>query len=82
MNELAHLEHAKDRLERELGVWTTNQKRVGSRLQSVRERIALLQRALEEMEPSAERAAPSPDQGAEDDSQKAETPWREVTLEY
>lgn len=83
LNELAHLEHAKDQLERELGVWTTNQKRVGSRLQLVRQRIALLQKMLGgKMEPSAKRHAPSTNQEAEDDSQEAGPPWREVPLEY
>ena len=82
VNKLAHLEHAKDQLERELEIWTTNQKRVGSRLQLVRQRIGLLQRALEKMDPSAKRDAPSPDQEASDDSREAGTAWREVTLEY
>ena len=83
LNELAYLEHAKEQLERELGVWTTNQKRVGSRLQLVRQRIALLQRILVgRMEPSAKCCAPPPDQEAEDHPQEAGPPWREVTLEY
>jgi len=82
VSELAYLEHEKDRLKRELEVWASNQKRAESRLQSVKQRIALLQRALEEMEPSAKRHAPSTNQEAEDDSQEAGPPWREVTLEY
>ena len=79
VNKLAHLEHAKDQLERELEIWTTNQKRVGSRLQLVRQRIALLQRALE---PSAKGHAPSPDQEVEADSREARPAWRKVELEY
>ena len=81
-NELAYLEHEKDRLKRELEVWACNQRRAESRLQSVRQRMAVLQRALEDREPSAKRRAPSPNHGAADDRQEVKTPWREVTLEY
>ena len=81
VNELAYLEHAKDQLERELVVWTGNQKRAGSRLQSVNQRIALLQGILE-MEPSAKSRAPSPDQEAKGDGPEAGLHRREVTLEY
>ena len=79
VNNLAYLERSKDQLERQLEIWTSNRKRAENRLQSVRQRIALLQVALE---PSAKRCAPSPDQKAEDDPQEAGTPWREVALEY
>lgn len=82
VNKLAYLEHAKDQLERELEIWASNQTRAENRLQSVRQRIAMLQKALEEMEPSAKRHAPLPNQEAEDDSREAGPPWREVTLEY
>lgn len=79
VNKLAYLEHSKDQLERELEIWASNQKRAENRLQSVRQRIALLQEALE---PSAKRRASSPDQEVEADSRKAKTPCREITLEY
>ena len=82
MNELTYLEHEKDRLKRELEVWAGNQKRAESRLQPVKQRIALLREVLEEMEPSAKRRAPSPDREAGDDSQETGTSWREITLEY
>jgi len=83
VRELAYLELSKDQLERELEIWAGNRKRAENRLQSVRERIALLQGSvMGETKPSAKRHAASPDQGAGDDNQEAETPWREVTLEY
>lgn len=81
-NELAYLEHSKDQLERELEVWSSNLNRAQGRLQSVRERIDLLQRTLEEMEPSPRRRASVPDQQAEDNSQEARPRWREVSLGY
>ena len=79
VNKLAYLEHSKDQLERELEIWTSNRKRAENRLQSVRQRIALLQVAPE---PSAKRRASSPDPEVEADSREAETPCREITLEY
>lgn len=81
VNKLAHLEHAKDQLERELEIWTTNQKRVGSRLQLVRQRITLLQKTLE-MEPSAKRRSSMPERESADDSREARPAWRKVALEY
>jgi hypothetical protein len=80
--ELAYLEHEKDRLERELGVWTGNQKRAENRLQSAHQRIALLQGILEVEQPSAKRRPPSTKEEAPDSSQEAETSWREIPLEY
>ena len=81
-NELAYLEHARDQLERELEVWSGNKKRAQGRLQSVRQRIALLQRTLEEREPSAKRHTAMPDREATDDSREARPAWRKVALEY
>ena len=80
--QLAYLEREKDRLERELGVWTGNQKRAGSRLQSVGQRIALLQGILEVEQPSAKHRMPLGQNEVEDDGQEAETSWREIPLEY
>jgi hypothetical protein len=79
VNELAYLEHSRDQVERELQIWTNNHKRAECRLQSVNQRIALLQEALE---PSAEHRAASSDQEVKADSQEAGTSCREFALEY
>jgi hypothetical protein len=46
--ELALLEHEKTRLQREIGMWTANQKQAETRLRSARERSALLTKLLQE----------------------------------
>lgn len=85
VTELARLEHEKARLERELKMWTENQKKTGDRLRMVEDRLALLQEILDP--PAGERArrntrvrrTPAEDR----DSGEDESPgWREIPLEY
>lgn len=81
VSELAYLEHEKERLERELNVWTCNQKKAESRLQALHQRIAMLQGVLE-VQPSAERRAQRAKEEAPDTSQEPESSWRKISLEY
>ena len=86
VTELAHLEHEKARLERELRIWSSNQQKTVDRLQRLEGRLAILQQqALNP--PSAEgltersEATRSPAQSTE--GSKGETRrWREVKLDY
>ena len=79
-SELAYLEHEKDRLKRELDLWSANQRRAEGRLQSVEQRMAQLQMAMEEAAPAAKRRAALSNDEA--DGRDAAARWREVTLEY
>lgn len=85
VTELARLEHEKARLERELKMWTENQKKTQARLQKVEERLALLQQTLDPpatQSPPRRRKASRPSaedaEGDDDESQG----WREISLEY
>jgi hypothetical protein len=77
--ELAHLEHEKARLERELGLWMLNQKRAQSCLQMAQERMALLKRYLEESPDTP--GTNLLDSMSETHLRRAKT-WREISLEY
>jgi len=74
MSEMAHLEHEKARLERELNIWTANQKKTENRLQQAHGRIVLLQKIMDEMDPShkTEETANEKDSGK----------WQEVRMDY
>lgn len=79
--ELAYLEHEKDRLERELAIWVTNQKQTEGRYESVRKRISVLQGILEEQ--SADNSpTPPPSKKAVSRGRQACATWHEVPLEY
>lgn len=71
MSELARLEHEKARLHRELDIWIANQKKTEDRLRQVQERVALLQKVMDESDPRHK---------AEDETDTDR--WREVSLEY
>jgi exonuclease VII small subunit len=74
VSELARLEHEKARLERELNIWIANQKKTENRLQQAHERIVILQKILEEMDPRHK----ADEIGNEKDLGK----WQEVRMEY
>ncbi|MBM4465415.1 MAG: hypothetical protein FJ014_07695 [Chloroflexi bacterium] len=80
MTRLARMEHERERLERELKVWGGKQEQTEERLQQVRQRIELLQRALDESSADEEREDSST-QRAADDGREAKG-WREIPLEY
>ncbi|MBI4758053.1 MAG: hypothetical protein HY783_03490 [Chloroflexi bacterium] len=85
VTELAHLEHEKARLERELNIWSINQKKTESRIQQVEGRLALLQRVLDP--PAADgptkcaKVRQSPTEKANSGEGEAQG-WREIPLEY
>lgn len=53
--ELAHAEHEKARLERELTMWVANQRKAERQLQRVMERIGLLWNSLDKRSPRRKR---------------------------
>lgn len=77
---LARMEHERERLERELNVWGGKQQQTEERLQKVRQRIEVLQRALDESLADKERED-GDDQPTAGEERKAEG-WREIPLEY
>ena len=74
VSELARLEHEKARLERELHIWIANQKKTENRLQQAEERIVLLQKTMDKMDPrhKPEETADEKDSGK----------WQAVPMEY
>ncbi len=78
--QLARMEQERARLERELDMWVGKQLQTEGRLQQVRQRIELLQRALDEL-PADEERRDSGTQATADDGRKAKG-WQEITLEY
>jgi len=80
MTQLARMEQERARLERELDIWVGKQQQTEGRLQQVRQRIELLQRALDEL-PADEERRDNGTQPAADDGRKAKG-WQEITLEY
>jgi hypothetical protein len=83
VQELAHLEHAKVRLERELGIWRANVQRTETRLNDVEERLTALHQALlaglpEQAQRLRPRRAPAQRETGEQPSQS----WRKVAVEY
>ena len=83
--EVARLEHEKARLERELTMWISNQKKTEGRLQHVEERLTLLQQMQEPpaTDPPIKRAKNrrSPAEAANSSEGKAQG-WQEISLEY
>ena len=77
---LARMEHERERLERELKVWGGKQEQTDERLRQVRQRIELLQRALDESSADEERKDSGGRQTA-NDKQEAKS-WQEISLEY
>lgn len=96
MTQLARMEQERARLERELDIWVGKQQQTEERLQQVRQRIELLQQALDELPADEERRdsgtqrCPEPfdiaqgrlaEEPTTDDGRKAKG-WQEITLEY
>lgn len=81
--EFARLEHEKARLQRELNLWTGNQKKTEERLSHVTERLALLQQVLEQQAADAPakpgRAAAGGETDGDGDHPRG---WKEMSLEY
>jgi len=76
MGELARLEHEKARLDREIVIWLSNQKKAQTRIQQVQERMDLLQGMIEELSPKPQAVQ----SGQETEKQRGN--FREVNLEY
>ena len=80
MTQLARMEQERARLERELDVWVGKQRQTEERLQQVRQRIELLQQALDKL-PAAEGRRDSGTQRTANDGRKGKG-WQEILLEY
>ena len=80
MTQLARMEQERGRLGRELDMWIGKQKETEERLQHVRQRIELLQQALDKLS-ADEKRRDSGTQRAANDGRKAKG-WQEITLEY
>jgi len=80
MTRLARMEHERERLKRESNVWGGKQQQTEERLQQVRQRIELLQRALDAL-PADEEREDSGGRQTANDEQEAKS-WREIPLEY
>lgn len=89
-NELARLENAKVRLEKERAIWLRNLQRAEAQLQEVEQAMVSLQEQLDRMNARKEQAGgPSAPQvrSVGDEPTRHEPTlelprWREVTLEY
>lgn len=83
--EVARQEHEKARLERELNMWLSNQKKTEGRLQHVEERLTLLQQLLEPpatdapIKQAKNRRSPA---GTADSGESKAQGWQEISLEY
>ncbi len=83
MSELAHLEHEKARLEREISIWITNQNKTQERIRIVQERVEMLNRTMEEISPSVPRRRPAqPGEAPDEADENKETRFHAVSLEY
>jgi TolA-binding protein len=80
MTQLARMEQERERLKRESNVLGGKQQQTEERLQQVRQRIELLQQALNEL-PADEEREDSGTQPTADDRREAKG-WREIPLEY
>ncbi len=80
MAQLARMEQERGRLERELNVWDGKQKETEARLQKVRQRFEVLQRALDELPADKERRDSGTQRTAGEERQAKG--WREIPLEY
>lgn len=76
MSELARLEHEKARLEREITIWLSNQKKTQTRIEEVQKRVDLLWHMIEELSPKPQAA-----QSGQETEKHSEN-FREVNLEY
>jgi hypothetical protein len=82
--EVARMEHEKARLERELRMWVSNEKKTENRLQRVEERLGLLQQMLEPPPASAPKRAKNrraPVETTPSGESQAQG-WQEVSLKY
>jgi len=80
ISEFARLEHEKARLERELSIWVTNQKKTNDRFQHVQERLNLLQGLLDGLSGTEHpRRRPA---AAEETPENNNTGYQEISLEY
>jgi predicted nuclease with TOPRIM domain len=83
VSELARLEHEKARLERELNMWLTNQKKTQERIQQVQERVNLLQHVLDDISPKRQpTSSPSSGEQTSEEEEQKVGKYREVPLEY
>lgn len=83
MSELAHLEHEKARLEREINIWIANQKKTQERIRLVQERVEMLNRTMEELSPAVPRRRSAQHGAAPDEEdEKKESRFHAVSLEY
>jgi hypothetical protein len=80
ITELSRLEHEKVRLERELALWRSNEKRTQQRLQTILNRVALLQAFVDGR--SSEAASPHAVSGPENEEAVENEQWATVRLEY
>ena len=80
ITELARLEHEKARLERELALWRSNEKRTQQRLQTILNRVALLQALVDGR--SSETASPQAVSGPQNEEAVESEEWATVRLEY
>lgn len=78
--EMARLEHEKARLGRELNIWADNQKRTEGRLRHVEERLALVQKILDDASAAEEHKGSDAERTAESERQPKRR--REIQLEY
>lgn len=80
ITELARLEHEKARLERELNLWQENQKRTQQRLQSILNRLVLLQAIVEGRPPEIRQEGDSETGSTQDAPVSGQ--WTTIQLEY
>ena len=76
MSELTHLENEKARLDREISIWLSNQKKAQIRIQQVQERIDFFLSKIEELLPKPQAAQSG------QETKKQSGNFREVNLEY
>jgi hypothetical protein len=80
--ELLYLENERDRIERQLKVWSDNASRAEGRLQLIRQRISTVQHVLA---PRPQDDARAPRVRKADDELSRESgapPWTEISLNY
>jgi hypothetical protein len=77
--ELARMEHEKARLEREMAMWVSNQRRTEVRLQHVNERLAMLEAMFN---PPGSKAAAVSRRAAGDEEEDEPQGWHQVSIQY
>jgi len=85
ISEFARLEHEKARLERELSIWQTNQKKTEERIHQIQERLNMLQSIFSGPDTAGQphrqggshQPRSSPDEVAEENSG-----FHEISIEY